>query len=907
MEIKKGEEEVPKPLRATLGILKRGLFSRRIRFITLALVIALFFLIGSLSGFLISGFFGSLDSPSQRAITLLHFLGFDNLRAIKKNIKSILAENVKIPINYILGQFSNPEKIYIDIAFKDYEQIADKRQEALERGVIISSGEDFVPAKITYDNQQYDAKIRLKGHWLDHLEGDKWSFRIELKNDSTILGMKTFSLQDPNRREGVNEFFYVSALKEEDVLSVRYKFVEVIINGEKKGIYALEEYFGKELIEYNKRREGLILKFEDNLAWMEIVRDIDNFVFTREKDNEWFYQSTILPEENKVLEDPLLAEEFERARNMLESFREGELETHEVFDIDKLAKYFAVATVLGGHHSASWGNLRYYYNPVTSLLEPIGYDAGIGATDYVGIKDYSPSCIIMETNDCSLTSNDYFELFFRDEIFFRRYVEELERVSEKSYLDELFSKVEGDIKSNLKIIHKEKPYKHFFKNSFYENQAVLKKALSPIRGVNAYFQNYDAEKGSVTLSIGNIHNMPIEIKEVVFNDTLAFEPSQKIILQRKLDSGKVSYGEAEFLIPNGFVWRTEYAQYLKVNYGVLGASNFISEEVIPLERAESGFSNRSGAIRNPNIEEFDFIEVIPEEKIISIKKGSWELNKSLIIPQGFMVIATGGTSFDLREGASIISYSPFQMIGDKNNKIVFNSADSSGQGIAVLSANKSSYLTNVIFDNLANPSQNGWELTGAVTFYESPVVFDDVVFSNTRAEDALNIIRSSFSIKESLFENTFSDCLDSDFAEGEVIRSDFNNCGGDALDFSGSAVEINNVKAINPGDKGISAGEKSVIDVIDMKVEGGYICVASKDNSEVSIDDFRGIGCEYGIAVYQKKPEFGPSFALAGKAKINASLSNYLIEEGSSVFAENNLIKGKEKNVYLMLYEGGEE
>ena len=35
----------------------------------------------------------------------------------------------------------------------------------------------------------------------------------------------------------------------------------------------------------------------------------------------------------------------------------------------------------------------------------------------------------------------------------------------------------------------------------------------------------------------------------------------------------------------------------------------------------------------------------------------------------------------------------------------------------------------------------GWELTGAVTFYESPVTFSRCEFSRSRSEDALNVIR----------------------------------------------------------------------------------------------------------------------------------------------------------------------
>lgn len=108
-------------------------------------------------------------------------------------------------------------------------------------------------------------KLRLKGDWTDHLGGDKWSFRIKVRGDDTLLGMKVFSIQDPETKNYVNEWLFHRALEREEIISPRYDFVDVTINGKHKGIFALEEHFEKQLIEHNQYRAGPILRMNEDL------------------------------------------------------------------------------------------------------------------------------------------------------------------------------------------------------------------------------------------------------------------------------------------------------------------------------------------------------------------------------------------------------------------------------------------------------------------------------------------------------------------------------------------------------------------------------------------------------------------------------------------------------------------
>ncbi len=102
---------------------------------------------------------------------------------------------------------------------------------------------------------------------MDHLEGNKWSFRIKLKGNNSYYGLKKFSIQDPSTRSFMMEWFAHQLFEKEDILTTRYQFKVVYINGVNKGVYALEEHFNKRLLEYRNQREGPIVKFDESGIW----------------------------------------------------------------------------------------------------------------------------------------------------------------------------------------------------------------------------------------------------------------------------------------------------------------------------------------------------------------------------------------------------------------------------------------------------------------------------------------------------------------------------------------------------------------------------------------------------------------------------------------------------------------
>jgi len=126
-------------------------------------------------------------------------------------------------LNYLQRLLSNPEKINIDIKFDNYQKLAYLREEALRRGAIITEENSYVPVKVRVDEGEYKADIRLKGDVVNHVQGDKWSLRVKIKNGKTINGMSSFSLQDPKMSGFINEWIFHNL--------IRYEKIAYLING----------------------------------------------------------------------------------------------------------------------------------------------------------------------------------------------------------------------------------------------------------------------------------------------------------------------------------------------------------------------------------------------------------------------------------------------------------------------------------------------------------------------------------------------------------------------------------------------------------------------------------------------------------------------------------------------------
>ncbi len=102
--------------------------------------------------------------------------------------------------NLIGAQLSPTPHIFIDVKFRHFEKLREKRDAALEQNALFTAADDLVPAKIRHLGETTKVRIRLKGDFTDHLLTDKWSLRVEVRGDKQLFGMRRFSLQAPSTK-----------------------------------------------------------------------------------------------------------------------------------------------------------------------------------------------------------------------------------------------------------------------------------------------------------------------------------------------------------------------------------------------------------------------------------------------------------------------------------------------------------------------------------------------------------------------------------------------------------------------------------------------------------------------------------------------------------------------------------
>ena len=272
----------------------------------------------------------------------------------------------------------------------------------------------------------------------------------------------------------------------------------------------------------------------------------------------------------------------------------------------------------------------------------------------------------------------------------------------------------------------------------------------------------------------------------------------------------------------------------------------------------------------PSLEEalaaHEFLTYDTHTRELVARSGEWDVVGDLVVPEGHPLRIGPGTTLRFGGAAALISTEPLTFDGSRARPIRLEPKVGleSWSGVAVLEAPGKSVWRNVHVVGTNAIQRGGWTMTGGVTFYRCPVELLSCRFEDASGEDALNIYGTEFLLDGIVIDGVASDAFDGDFVTGTVRNSTFENSVEDAVDVSGSDIDVHDCRFVAIGDKAISAGENSVVRARDCVIESSSIGLASKDSSRL---EARRIeikqATNYGIAVYIKKPEFGPSSVIA--------------------------------------------
>ncbi len=803
---------------------------------------------------------------------------------------------------------SNKKPIYEQRALrlfvqeKELNKLNDKRKAAFANKMLIADDDSYVKSILFFGDEEMKAKIRLKGDWLDHISGVKWSFRVKLKKQKAWKGMRTFNIQTPEARSFLKEWLAHKMAEKLDILTTRYEFVPVYLNNKSLGLYVYEEHFEKQLIEKKNRREGPLLKLSENQLWSSRKFEVSSKYPTYEA-------AQIIPfKRSKTIKSEKLFSQFNVAKDKLNAFKNAQGAVDDIFDVDKTAKFLAFVDFLGAYHGVIWHNLRFYYNPVLSKLEPVAYDL-YADHEIEPTLDKRILGNFNENNIHATLNGDYsFSRLFSDSVFTTKYIEYLTLFADSSFLDEVMDENKQELETLESMIKREfSDYSYDVEYLPRMQERIRHQLSSMVEKSNRNYASVLKNKKPIrhryetTEPIPDL--MPLFLQVYKDNDSLVIvnynphpvyisgygiKKEEPTMLDRLLVIERYTDRPTSVILPVG----SNKINRVFVKPTIDGKSQEIN--VIPWESPTKSSPSFEKNIR-PSW-------VVGRGKELFVPKGHYVMKNDLFVPKGYVLSLEAGVEIDLINGACIWSYGKINFMGEEASPVVIKSSDQSANGINIIQAQGRSEIKYTVFENINTFNRQSWTLTGAVNFYESDVDVVSCTFRNNHCEDALNIVRSDFLVDHCDFNEIFSDAFDSDFCVGILSNTIFDHIGNDAIDFSGSEVQINSITVLSANDKGVSGGEDSKLSLSNSTISNCKIGIASKDDSEVELTKITIDHCKYGLVLYQKKPEYGPGTIRGKTVKFISVSEEYLIEKMSKLYMDGRLIIAKEKKLAKRFY-----
>ena len=815
---------------------------------------------------------------------------------------------INIIKNFVRKPFIKIDKIYLDINFKNFKKLNDNRNIALKNKVIYKEYNENVNATIKYKDQRIPVRIKLKGGVVNHHLGKNWSFKVRTRK-SNLFGLNDFALMHAQRRNYLLEWYARKMFEEEGFIYKDYKFINLYINGENKGIYVIDENYTEALSVKNNRKEGIYIRFgsDINFYWYgsaQVINDDESEVFYQIELHgccglEDGLQQTSIDVLNQQINSNTKNEtikNFNIAKRLLEDFRRNKKNPEEIFDLDLMAKSFALSDLLGSWHAMNWTNIKFYFDPISLKLEPVIDD------NYNEEQNYPSKWRTMRITD-SYNYSLLYDRLFKSKLFVEKYIFYLKRYSDPEFLSNFNNKIKKEFNINLSYINKFKTFYSFPHNHIEENRKRLERFINPYQPL--YFSLWNKNTNEIILKIGNTSMLPAKISKIEIIDnnnqlSLIDLTKEKSLLNTIYFEPRFFKKPIEYKYLKFDLSLQEQIKQITLHYSIVGLDKILSKTLdyptITKKIDDITFNDNLDTTSN-----FDFLEFFQNQ--ILIRRGDFSITEDLIIPKDKELIIAAGARIDLLNGAKIISNSRIIAEGTPNDPIKIYSSDNLGQCLLVIDEERKSVLKYVYFNNLSNCSDSRMELTGSINFYKTKVLMDNIYFiDNIKGDDYLNIINSKFDLNNLFFENVNADALDIDYSKGKIVNINIAGSKNDALDLSNSSVEIKNFEAKNIGDKGISVGENSYLFGKNIIIDKAFLGLASKDQSETEIENLVITNSNIGLASYIKKHEYNSSTININKLSTSNNSQDFLFEEGSKIKIDGKINENFEINVFEKIY-----
>lgn len=698
---------------------------------------------------------------------------------------------------------SNLRPNAIDIKIEDY------RKWELNNLRILTNETHFIPSKLKkkYDSEinliyneniscSLKAKIRIHGDLKDHIiysNGKIFQSLDVSLEDGHIENITKFKLFLENTRGNYQEeIFMTEFLREIGYLSPRTFRIPVKVNGEKM-FMLFQEKFTKEFLEFHQRREGPIL----------------------EADEKYMFEFA-----SKVKNNP-------------------NINWPEIFKQFKLGQKIQLSRLSNSNWSIKNEIfLKNSYNALSNLnlifLEYL-FKMSMSKNNYSGLSVGLNNILLSQNKQnfeqkiniydlLLLAANGEHALYVNNRKF---YWNSFDEYFEPIYYD-------GDFNFKKKIQNSSLLYQQNYKNTFMDVKNILK--------------NFDKKSFFKSLMIKNSY---IKIKEAEFY----FQR-----LSENIDLLSTMYFEKNLSVENkNFKFENFFQTYLKN----LNDQNINIKLVNVKEKnINQNLQFQVCDIINYKCEDEQNLNIIDHQKLLESRLKynnfdyqflNYESNISKIYKKIFLnddnfenvtFYISLDSDYKYEENEKIFEI--YQL--NPNSRAFFKDGKINKVKIKYTGAKQ---MQNSIINRHDHKT-----LTGCLSFVN--IFFDETTLDaeTSNCEDTINIISSNGNIDEITINNALFDGLDIDYSELKIKKAYIKDSLNDCVDFSAGNYSIQNFILNNCGDKGISVGEKSKINMKNINIDNSLIGIASKDSSLSEINNVDITNSQICLSAYKKKQEY---------------------------------------------------
>ena len=664
----------------------------------------------------------------------------------------------------------------------------------------------------------FDGRIRHSGDEKDHIamlnNSISQSIDVHLKNGN-IRGITKFKLLRSNTR-GVleDEIFLNEILRNLNFIAPRTEKVKARVN-KVTTTMIFQEKAAKEMLEYNKRREGPILegderffrklveKFEDNNLsnWsagvVPLLNKSSKYMLSKQinaniiKKSEGHKRMSLNASSYLNLIYLYFANRFQDTQNNFNYF-EYDLENTllGMFNEKKISllnEYNLVMLATNSEHGLAINNRKFYWNSIENYFEPINYDANADIS-----KNITKGSIRLP-----ITKNFYNSV-----------------VSLENRLNSINIEL---VKDNLNFSGLEYTKKNV--------ETKLAKILKNLDDIKYNYENY--------LKVNMLkHNNFKEIENIldILNNNLKNSHPNTFLI--KFDEEN-DFQRCEIFLEN----------CVKENYSVDTISNLLEGEL----KIDNALLQYVGM-------DFKIKEFFKKDHFKKIKLDD------------FKVFYEEGIELKIDEISKIIDIRQIQ----------------SGSKIYIIDGILNDYTINFngfnskenkVINQPKNFPSDFRGLTGCLSLINLKFKNLNLKSTNSTCEDSINFINSSGIVENIYIENAYSDALDVDFSELEINNIYVHSAKNDCLDFSYGKYMIKKSNLSNCGDKALSVGENSKLNLDYIQASISEIGIASKDSSIVNFREGEFNSVKTCLSAYKKKQEFEGGVINYNNMKCNFTLS----------------------------------